>query len=230
MNEPMRGGPAVPRRDLSRKREKWEERYRAEDPSVFHWFSAEVPPQLADLLERGELPEGGALDVGCGPGTITTSMAARFDPVIGLDIAEGAVHRARAQPAPPDRRRPLFLVAAAPDMPLRDGIFSLVFDRGCLQILPEAAWPAYFERVEHMLKPGGMFQLYASRPRPPLLTARGIRWLAKRMLGGRGRASLPERIGRVAPSRLEPVEIRELHWDERIRRRQQTYALFRKRG
>lgn len=230
MSSVRRVGSTVPRRDLSRKREKWEQRYRADDPSVFHWFSSEVPPQLADLLERGELPEGGALDVGCGPGTITTRMAARFDPVIGLDIAEGAVTRARAQPPPPHRRAPLFLVAAAPDMPLRDGIFSLVFDRGCLQILPEDAWPAYFERVEHMLKPGGMFQLYASRPQPPLLTARGMRWLARRLLRRRGGLSLPERIGRVASSRLEPVEIRELHWDERIRRRQQTYALFRKRG
>jgi SAM-dependent methyltransferase len=215
---------------VSRKRQKWEARYRAGDPSAFHWFSSDVPPQLAELLEDGKLPEGGALDVGCGPGTITMEMAARFDLVVGLDIAEGAVLRARTQPIPADRRHPVFLVAAAPDLPLRDGVFALVFDRGCLQILPERDWPAYFERVGEMLKPGGMFQLYASRPRPPLHTPRGLAWLARRLLRGGHRLSLPERIGRVAPPWLEPIEVRELDWDQRIRRRQQTYALFRKRG
>src|SRR2546430_7886962 len=159
MPRPLHSASAPGRgRELSRKRRRWEELYRTGDPHQFRWLEDEVPPHLLELLRRRDLVDGAALDIGCGPGTITMTLATRFRPTVGLDLSLAAVTRARAQPVPRDGVRPSFLVAAAPDMPFPDGLFSFVFDRGCLQALPVREWPVYLERVAHLLKPGGMFQ------------------------------------------------------------------------
>jgi SAM-dependent methyltransferase len=219
-----RGEASADSADLADKRSKWEERYATRELSQFSWLTTELPQPLVELLARTDLPDGAALDLGCGPGTMTTGLATRFRPTVGFDIAERAVAIARTQPVPDGASQPVFLVAAAPDMPFRDGAFALIFDRGCLHVLPGSAWPAYFERVERMLKPAGMFQLFAARSVQQGLMAR-----ARKALGD-GKGSLVERIKRLAPPSLEPIEIRKYEWAGGTKRQDQAYALFRKRG
>jgi hypothetical protein len=76
------------------------------------------------------------------------------------------------------------LIAAAPDMPFRDQAFSFIFDGGCMNTLPTSEWPRYFEQVERMLRPAGLFQLYASEAA-----------FAEEAPGPDQRAQAPQRIG-----------------------------------
>jgi SAM-dependent methyltransferase len=171
-----------------KRRKRWERRYGQKQGADFIWFLDQPPPELVQLVERNELPIGAALDLGCGPGVATAYMARHFNPAVGMDIALAAVIQAQ-QRARREGLNPRFVVAEAPVLPFRSASFSLVFDRGCLQAIPKDAWPTYFREVERLLVPGGMFQLFCSKPMkqfPPLLSYRGVRARLRWVLGRRG--------------------------------------------
>jgi SAM-dependent methyltransferase len=172
----------------------WEQRYRDRPGEAFKWFVDSPPDQLVDLVERRMHGRDGALDIGCGPGVASSYLAKFFTPTVGLDIALSAVSQAR------DRARsegvgPSFVVAEAPVLPFRDGSFSLVFDRGCLQGIPRQAWQPYFREVTRLLRDGGTFQLFVSKPTkrfPPLFSAQGLRARLRWYLRRRGPQFLSE--------------------------------------
>src|SRR5687768_15603811 len=111
------------------KRQRWEDQWQRHRGAEFHWYLSEPPPELVRLVDEGRIPlRGAALDLGCGPGVATSYLAASFHPVVGLDIAHGAVVEARSR-ARAENRDPLFLVAEAPVLPFRTGAFSFIFDR-----------------------------------------------------------------------------------------------------
>jgi SAM-dependent methyltransferase len=93
------------------------------------------------------------LDVGCGSGFLTFSLAALGHTVIGLDVSPGMLRVCRAEA---ERRRVdgLRLVEAAADQPPADlGPFDVVISRDLLWTLPhpESALSAWFDLV----RPGG---------------------------------------------------------------------------
>jgi ubiquinone/menaquinone biosynthesis C-methylase UbiE len=148
---------------VSEKRQVWEERWGQRQGEDFHWYLREAPKELVALLEGANRPRGAALDLGCGNGVASAYLAQHFDLAVGLDIASAALRQAR------DLARGQgvgveLVVAEAPVLPFRDQAFGLVFDRGCLQGIPGPAWPVYFREVERVLAPGGMLQLFVSKP------------------------------------------------------------------
>ncbi|MEU6801463.1 class I SAM-dependent methyltransferase [Streptomyces neyagawaensis] len=103
------------------------------------------------------LPDGARwLDVGCGTGALTATVAARCRPrtVVGLDRSAGFVASARAAvPAPAH-----FVVADAVAPPVRDGVFDAVVSGLALNFLPTpgaavAAWA-------RLVRPGGLVAAY----------------------------------------------------------------------
>jgi SAM-dependent methyltransferase len=165
-----------------------ERRYQERSGEQFLWYEDRPPDQLIDLVERGTPDRAGALDIGCGPGVASAYLARFFVPTIGLDIAHAAVIQARDR-ALADGVAPAFVVAAAPVLPFKDASFSLVFDRGCLQGIPRPSWQPYFREVHRLLRPGGTFQLFVSKPTnrfPPLTSARGLRARLRWYLRHRG--------------------------------------------
>lgn len=229
---PQRDRPPAGHGERSRKRQLWEERYGRHDTSLFHWYRDEPPPELIRLLDEGRVPAGAALDLGCGPGVVTTFLADRFRPSVGLDIAVAAVSDAGAR-ARSRGSAAVFVAAEAPRLPFRDGSFALVFDRGCLQAIPRPAWETYFMEVERLLVPGGTLQLFCSRvageSRGP---ARRLLSKVRRMVR-RGRTPR-ERLSATLTSLLPPsMEALALD-DQRFRTpagrmRMLTYGVFRKR-
>ena len=131
-----------------------------------------------------------------------------------------------------------FVVAEAPVLPFRDGAFGLLFDRGCLQAIPRDAWYGYFGEVERLLAPGGMLQLYVSRPDrrvSKLGSARGLKLRLRRLLGGtkaRGPAFLsPALIRELMPPSLEELAVDRFQFETVTgATRQFFYGLFRKRS
>lgn len=161
----------------SGRRRNWEGRWEAERGERFVWHLEEVPARLLSLLESDNLPAGAAVDVGCGDGVVATHLAGRFRPSVGIDIAFGAAAQGRDRAAK-EEAGASFLVGDAANLSLRDASVALMFDRGCLQNMPRAAWPSYFREVERLLVPNGVLQLSCSRSArsfPPLLTKRGLK-------------------------------------------------------
>jgi SAM-dependent methyltransferase len=184
-----------------------QERWATKVGSEACWFVSEPPDELARELQ-GRRPEAGeaALDLGCGPGSITVHLARSFSLAVGIDVALGAVTQARAGGAD-EPHPPVFAVAEAPRLPFRDGAFSLIFDRGVLQHVPGAEWPRYFREVTRLLAPGGRYLQYCPQRRPPPVTTKaGARALAARLLGRR--PSPGDGMRRAAPPNLVVEEIR----------------------
>ena len=100
------------------------------------------------------IPPGGiALDVGCGPGTVTASLARAAGPgalTLGLDISEAMLARAvRAEAGP----QVGFLRADAQQLPLRDETVDAVVSIAVLQLVPDPA--AALAEMARVLRAGG---------------------------------------------------------------------------
>jgi 2-polyprenyl-3-methyl-5-hydroxy-6-metoxy-1,4-benzoquinol methylase len=101
----------------------------------------------------GESARARVLDVGCGAGEITSEIArAGFD-VVGIDVAEEPLRRARARDSQLDVR----LVAADGEWPLQDASFDAVWAGETLEhVLDTAAW---LSQVRRVLRSGGTLVL-----------------------------------------------------------------------
>jgi SAM-dependent methyltransferase len=121
---------------------------------------------------------GRVLSVGCGEGLFETLLAPHAEHVVGIDIAEPAVARARERAAALGLRNVEFRREALADLAWAeryDGIVCLAF----LHHVPEAELPAFLGRAREHLRPGGF--LYAQDPNRAGL----LRRVGRRLMGAR---------------------------------------------
>lgn len=99
------------------------------------------------------IPAGGvALDVGCGPGSITASLARAVGPdglALGIDVSEPMLARAVRVPAGAQAG---FVKADAQRLPLRDDTVDAVISMAVLQLIPDPT--AALAEMVRVLKPG----------------------------------------------------------------------------
>jgi SAM-dependent methyltransferase len=195
---------STPSKDV--RRQHWEERYRR-DLGDSSWYHEDAPPQLIDLVHSDRLPEGVALDLGCGTGVATAVIAERGRPTVGLDIALSALVQARARLAAGSGQAS-FVVGDATKLPFPNASFVFLFDRGCLQNVDRSAWPAYFQEVDRVLAEGGTLQLFASRVAPA--SGRRFKAALRRLAGrpgrgGGGGGGLPALVSTLLPPSMRIV-------------------------
>ena len=103
------------------------------------------------LAEIG--PSDRVLDLGCGAGDLTADLRAAAGCVIGVDVAEAALRRARA-------RHPelTFLLSGIDgELPLQDNVFDVVWASEVIEHVADTArWMSEARRV---LRPGGRLLL-----------------------------------------------------------------------
>ena len=109
-------------------------------------------------IEWLSIPQGGtALDVGCGPGNITASLASAAGPgglALGVDISRPMLRRAvRAQAGPNTG----FILADAQWLPLRDETVDAVVSIAALQLVPSPE--TALAEIGRVLRPGGRLAL-----------------------------------------------------------------------
>ena len=129
----------------------WNDSYASGGP--LPWDTGTPDPLLIEMLESGAVTPGRALEIGCGTGTNAIFLAQRGFDVLGVDISEVAVNKARTRAHGRCRFEVIDFLVAAPI----DGPFEFVFDRGCFHIFDDEAERARFaqnvsaELVEHGL-------------------------------------------------------------------------------
>jgi arsenite methyltransferase len=111
-----------------------------------------------DPIEWLNIPQGGvALDVGCGPGAKTMSLAQVAGPdglALGVDISEPMLARAVRAEAGPNVG---FLRADAQRLPLRDETVDAVVSIAALQLIPDPA--VALAEIARVLRPGGQLAI-----------------------------------------------------------------------
>ncbi|MCX7854455.1 MAG: methyltransferase domain-containing protein [Anaerolineae bacterium] len=137
------------------------------------WDTGVTPPEVVELVERGGLAPGRALDLGCGTGTNSLYLARHGWDVVGVDFSAIAIGRARRRA----RRAGLpirFYRADVTNLNFLTGPFDLALDVGCLHGLPAEGRGRYAAEVGRLVRPGGLYMLYAFLPQADGPPGRGI--------------------------------------------------------
>ncbi len=114
-------------------------------------------PWAHDLIGRLAPPTGcAALDVACGPGTVSRILAERIGPrghVVATDISPAMLEIARSKPTDPESA-PIHLIdAPAAPLPLPDSAFDIVTCQQGLQFFPDKV--SALAEMRRVLRPGG---------------------------------------------------------------------------
>ena len=137
------------------------------------WDTGISPPELMEAISGPHaLPAGRALDIGCGTGTNSLTLAKHGWQVLGIDFAEPAIAQAiiKAENVQEEIARVggsvRFLRAdvtclEAPSIP-----YTLVFDLGCLNGIPYTLRSNYARIVAEQAAPGALFLVYTHLPNP----------------------------------------------------------------
>jgi SAM-dependent methyltransferase len=121
------------------------------------------------------LPPGRALDVGCGTGRDAVYLAKRGWRVTAVDIAGNAIAKARQRAADEgvDVQWVVGDVSALGGLGLDPG-YTLVYDFGCLQGLPDSARAGAAAGMTKLAAPGAALVLSAFAPSRRVLFPRGM--------------------------------------------------------
>ena len=121
----------------------WDTRYRG---GVTPWDAGGVPPRLTPWLSAQ--PSGRRVLVpGCGSGYELQEFAKHGDDVLGIDISDAALERARKLGVP---------VRKADFFTLDEPAFDVVYERTFLCALPRRCWPDWGARIPALVRPGGV--------------------------------------------------------------------------
>jgi SAM-dependent methyltransferase len=169
---PVGGGGGLPYGSL----DYWNARYAAATPAEFdadEWYG---PPGVAAVTAAvtalGLPPGAPALEVGCGGGRLSDTLAARMGlAVTATDASAVAVDRRReraaAEGSSSDGKNPAWAVADATALPFPDAAFALVIDKGVCDALDcgDGGQPARAALAEaaRVLRPGGALVLASCR-------------------------------------------------------------------
>jgi len=124
------------------------------------WDSGITPPELVEYIETH--PSGRALDLGCGTGTNSITLARAGWNVTGVDFVPGALQQARrkAEIAQVDVN---FVADDVSRLTQVAGPFDLALDIGCFHGLPLRQRQAYLLTLSQILVPGGDWLVYLMR-------------------------------------------------------------------
>jgi SAM-dependent methyltransferase len=211
------------RNDVAKMREYWEERAKL-NPAFYVDTSLDYDnPDMDRFLETGrrvvtialdEAPAvapartGAAVEIGCGMGRICLALRERFDSVVGFDISEEMLRRARE--LVPDAQVDFRLTEGATLPGQADGSVDLVLTFTVFQHIPSIdVIRSYVQEAGRVLAPGGIFVLQWNGQ------SGAKRWRLRRAgMAVLQRLGRGDRYGRDAPqflgSRVEPEDMRRM--------------------
>jgi 2-polyprenyl-3-methyl-5-hydroxy-6-metoxy-1,4-benzoquinol methylase len=136
----------------------WDEIYRRYPLEELGWELDKPRPILVEVIEKGLVKKGKALDICCGVGTNTIYLAEKGFEVKGIDISATAVEYAREE-ARQAKVNVDFRVQDFLDLPFGDEEFDFVFDMGCFHHVKIQDRATFIRGVHRVLKKGGSYML-----------------------------------------------------------------------
>src|SRR6516165_1607508 len=136
----------------------WADQYARMDRAV-----AAITKELLEMA--APQPGERVLDIGCGPGTTVLELAKHVGSgghVLGADVSEPSVARARERIATAGLRHAEVIVADASVHPFPPESFDLTFSRFGIMFFSDPV--AAFANVRRAMKPGGRLTLAVFRP------------------------------------------------------------------
>ena len=121
------------------------------------WDAELPPPEVVAMVEK--MPAGRALDLGCSYGRASIYMAQQGWQVDGIDFIPLAIATAK------ERAKKVgvavnFQVGDITQLPFSEP-YDFVLDVGCGHGLMPAQWRDYHHELKRLLKPNGIFLLFA---------------------------------------------------------------------
>lgn len=125
-------------------------------PAVVAQHKRRTADEAAAFLIPRLRPGMRLLDVGCGPGTITTGLARVVDPgdVVGVDVADAVLGEARAHAREAGVGNVRFEHGTVYELPYGDASFDAVFGHQVLQHLSRPV--DALREMKRVLRPGGL--------------------------------------------------------------------------
>lgn len=140
-------------------RQRWESTYRESSLEELPWEEGKPAAELVALIESGVVEKGAVLDICCGSGNNAIYLAQQGYTCYGIDISQTAIGYAQEKAAKGGVSCKLTSGNAA-QLPYPDGMFTLVFDRGCFHSFAPRDREAYIRGIHRVLKLSGRYQLH----------------------------------------------------------------------
>lgn len=141
------------------------------------WDEALPPPEVIELA--AQLLPGRALDLGSGYGRAAIYLAQQGWQVDAVDFIAQAVAEAAARAQAAGVAGVTFYHGAITDMSFLRSPYDLALDVGCMHSLAPPQLLAYRNEVRRLLRPAGMYLLFAHLREPDAADAR---WLDEALL------------------------------------------------
>ena len=144
----------------------WETLYKSQKIETMPWYNENFDSDLEkELIGRKIINDGKFLDLGTGPATQAIWLAKRGFKVIGSDLSEAAINRARKIYANEENAN--FIVDDILNSKLNDNEFDYIFDRGCFHVLSPADRQNYIRKIKRILKVNGILFLKCFSDKEP---------------------------------------------------------------
>jgi len=144
----------------------WETLYKSQKIETMPWYNENFDSDLENELDERKIINGGKfLDLGTGPATQAIWLAKRGFMVIGSDLSEAAINRARKIYA--NQENVNFIVDDILNSKFNDNEFGYIFDRGCFHVLSPAHRQRYIEKIKRILKANGILFLKCFSEKEP---------------------------------------------------------------
>ena len=136
--------------------EEWDRIYRRYPLEALPWELGRPRKVLVELVEKGVIKKGKALDICCGAGTNAIYLAKKGFQVTGMDISPKAIEIAKEKVRKANSKIQ-FRVQNFLNLPFKDEEFDFVFDMGCFHHVKVKDRSTFINGVHRVLKKGASY-------------------------------------------------------------------------
>ena len=132
----------------------WDDFYRDNEVEKMPWFEKNLDEDMREAIESHSLTDGKFLDLGTGPGTQAMQLTKLGFEVVGSDLSDNAIKRARDL-----YPETYYVVDDILNSKFKDNQFDFIFDRGIFHIFEQDKIPTYLNQINRILKKNGLLFL-----------------------------------------------------------------------